>query len=342
VDRWNLRRVMIASDLIRAVLVLGFLAVTAGHRLWLLYVLAFAQSAVGTFFNPARATLVASVLPADRLLSANSLFDTSRVVAGVAGVGVAGALASASSSLCVVFVADAVTFVASAVLIGLLADHGTVRQKAEHPCLLAGIAEGLRLISGSRVLVAVVIAGTLAMFGLGAVNVLLVPFVVGDLVASEAWFGALEGAQVAAMVVAGGLLAAFSSWLRPSGLIAAGAIGLGVAIAAMAACSAGWQLTFLCFAAGWFVTPIQASVTTILQTAVPPGLRGRAQASFATLITAASLASMALAGLVAGVAGVRPILVAAGVIVIVAGIASLATFRSAGPVPRATAPEVMS
>jgi MFS family permease len=76
---------MIVSDLIRAVLVLGFLAVTTADRLWLLYALAFAQSAVGTFFNPARATLLAEVLPADRLLPANSLSDMSRIVGGVAG-----------------------------------------------------------------------------------------------------------------------------------------------------------------------------------------------------------------------------------------------------------------
>jgi hypothetical protein len=70
-------------------------------------------------------------------------------------------------------------------------------------------------------------------------------------------------------------------------------------------------------------------VTTILQTAVPPQLRGRAHASVATLVSGASLASMSLAGLVAGLAGIRPILVVAG-LVVVAGVASLAAFRSAG------------
>src|SRR3712207_3719679 len=51
VDRWQRRHVMITSDLIRAALVLGFIAVGTADRMWLLYLLAFAQSAVGTFFN---------------------------------------------------------------------------------------------------------------------------------------------------------------------------------------------------------------------------------------------------------------------------------------------------
>jgi MFS family permease len=48
VDRWSRRRVMIVADLLRAVLVLGFLVVTSADLLWLLYMLAFAQSAIGT------------------------------------------------------------------------------------------------------------------------------------------------------------------------------------------------------------------------------------------------------------------------------------------------------
>jgi predicted MFS family arabinose efflux permease len=89
----------------------------------------------------------------------------------------------------------------------------------------------------------------------------------------------------------------------------------------------------LLFAAGWFVTPVQASVTTILQTSVPPDLRGRAQATVSTLVTGANLASMSLAGVAAAVAGIRPVFVAAGVIVVAAGVASAAAFRDSHRAP---------
>jgi MFS transporter, DHA3 family, macrolide efflux protein len=334
VDRWNRRHVMIASDLLRALLVLGFVGVTTTDRLWLLFVLAFAQSAVGTFFTPARAALIAEVLPADRLLPANSLSDMSRVVAGVAGFGVAGALASTSSSLSVVFVADAATFVASAGLVALVRGGGRTAHAQDRGRVLAELAAGLRLVFGKPILLGVVIAGTVAMFGLGAANVVLVPFVVGDLGASEAWFGALEAAQVAAMVVAGTLVAAFASRARPTRLITAGMLGLGVSVGAIAASGTAWQLMILLFAAGWFVTPVQASVTTILQTAVPPHFRGRAQASLATLVSGGNLASMSLAGLFAGPAGIRPVFAAAGAITVVAGVASHIAFCGGKAVSR--------
>jgi predicted MFS family arabinose efflux permease len=327
VDRWSRRRVMISADVLRAGLVLGFLAVTTADRLWLLYVLAFAQAAIGTFFNPARAAMTADLVPADRLLAANSLSEMSRVVAGVIGVGAAGVLAGASSDLSLVFIVDAATFAMSAILIALIRESRPAPVKIAPAPLLSEVGTGLRLIFGSRVLVGVVAAGSFAMLGLGAVNVLMVPFVVEELGASEAWFGPLEAAQVAAMVTTGSLIVVFARWARPTTLISVGAIGLGAAVAAMAACVKAWQLMPLVFAAGWFVTPIQASVTTILQTAVPAQLRGRAQASLATVISASNLASMACAGLAAGAAGSRSVFVASGLIVVAAGFISAAAFR---------------
>src|SRR5688572_17867221 len=84
----------------------------------------------------------------------------------------------------------------------------------------------------------------------------------------------------------------------------------------------------LLFAAGWCVTPLQASVSTILQTDVPARSRGRAQASFGTMVGVAGLASMALAGAAAESIGIRLVLAAAGAIAVAAAVASAAVFRS--------------
>src|SRR5215211_2265708 len=53
VDRWDRRLTMIASDLIRPALTLAMIPAFLSKNLWMLYTLAFALSAVGTFFNPA-------------------------------------------------------------------------------------------------------------------------------------------------------------------------------------------------------------------------------------------------------------------------------------------------
>ena len=320
-------------------LVLGFIAVTSADRLWLLYAIAFAQAAVGTFFNPARATLLAEVLPSEQLLPANSLSNMSRVVAGVAGSAAAGVLASISSSISVVFVIDALTFVLSAALVARVAvPRLTARQAPTR--MLGELGAGLALIRNSRILSGVVVVGTMAMLGLGAVNVLIVPLVVDELGSSEAWFGALEAAMVAAMIGSGAAVAALSGRLEPTHLVTGGAIGLGASVAGFSLADAPWQLLPLMFAAGACVTPLQSAVTTILQTTVPPELRGRTQATFATLVSAANIASMSLAGVLAATSGIRGVLVGGGAVVVIAGLLAYAAFRGTAATSPAAALDV--
>ena len=57
VDRWPVKRTMIASDLIRGVLVLGLLFV---NDLYLVYAILFTMSAVSAFFVPAQSVASAN------------------------------------------------------------------------------------------------------------------------------------------------------------------------------------------------------------------------------------------------------------------------------------------
>lgn len=72
-DRYNRRRLMIASDLIRAVIVLGFLLVDEPGDLYFLYLLSALQVAVGAVFIPARSASIPNITSAEELLTANAL-----------------------------------------------------------------------------------------------------------------------------------------------------------------------------------------------------------------------------------------------------------------------------
>ena len=69
VDRWDRRRTMLASDLLRAGLVLALIPAYLTQNLWLLYALAFALSAVGTLFNPAKGALLPLLVPQEQLMT---------------------------------------------------------------------------------------------------------------------------------------------------------------------------------------------------------------------------------------------------------------------------------
>ena len=211
VDRWDRKRVMIASDLARAFLVLGFLAVSSPDRMWLLYVVAFVQASIGTLDNPARSSVLPQVVGPEHLLAANSFFQSTIIVVGVAGTAMAGLIAGVFDTLGPAFVLDSVTFAISAALVAGIALDRRAAHSIDEPGPGSGIwselRTGIRYIVSSPMLRTVVITAGVVMLGLGAVNVLLVPFIVDELAVPETWFGLLDAAQVTSMVAAGALVA---------------------------------------------------------------------------------------------------------------------------------------
>ncbi len=64
---------MIASDLLRAATVLGFLLVHDPAHIWLFYLLTTAQFALSAVFTPARTAVIANIVKQDDLVTANAL-----------------------------------------------------------------------------------------------------------------------------------------------------------------------------------------------------------------------------------------------------------------------------
>ncbi len=330
VDRWDRRRVMVVSDLLRGTLVLGFVFVTSADLIWLMYGIAFAQAAVGTFFNPAKTAMIPAIVPRDRLLAANSVMQTSRIVLGLLGTAAAGVVIGLTDTIWPIFLVDGLTFILSAFLErairtesrGVAGDTSVREIRRE-------LVVGLRTAARSRILTGVLVGAGVSMLGLGAVNVLLVPFVIDDLGVSETWFGAIEASQVSSMVISGALVAVLASRFRPTRIVSTGLVAIGAVTATIAAVDTVWQFMFVLFVAGWFMTPLQASISTIVQSEVPDELRGRIGSTLNTVLQTAGVGSMALAGVAAAAIGTRAVFVGAGALGVAAGILALVLFRVA-------------
>ena len=331
VDRWDRRRVMLASDLLRAAIVLGFLLVRSADQLWLLYALAVAHSAVGTFFTPARMALVPRIVPEEGLLAANSLAQITRVIAGVLGASAAGLLAGFAQVTWPAFVVDASTFVVSFLLILGVRTSGKVAPAAAAAAKEAGVGrslrEGLVLVGRSRLLMGCMIGAGVTMLGLGAVNVLFVPFFVNVLAVPVTWLGVADIAQTSSMILAAGLTAAIASRLHPTRVIVVGLTGIGVCVGLLGASTVVWQVALLLFIVGWFVTPLEASLATILQTAVEDEQRGRVASTMHAVMASASVISMALAGVFGDIVGIRNAFFLAAGVVLLAALTAALIFR---------------
>lgn len=326
VDRVDRRKVMLWSDLIRAAVVLCFLFVRRADLVPVIYFIAFVQASVGTVFNPARAAFLPAIVGHDKLLAANSVSQTSRIVFNLLGTGAAGVLAAVGDSLAPAFVLDAATFFVSFVLISRIRTIG-LPDKEGGARVWAQMKAGFRVMVLSRPLRAVLVSLSVTMLGLGAVNVLFVPFLVEDLAVSEAYLGAVEASQVAGLVISGTLVATLATRLRPSNLVSVGLVGVGVFVALISGAQAVWQVMAMLFFVGLSVGPVQAGANTLSQTLIEDSMRGRVGGALNTLISAANITSMGLAGVAAAVVGTRNVFLASGALVVVSGLLAFWLFR---------------
>jgi MFS family permease len=329
VDRFDRRRIMLASDILRGIVVLGFVLVGSASSLWLLYILAFVQSAVGTFFTPARGAILPRIVPREGLLAANSLAQATRVVSGIVGSALAGLIVGLIGTFWPAFILDSLTFFVSFALIARLpAAVGTIQASAHAAAGVRGaLLVGLRTIGRSRVLSTTILALAVSMLGLGAVNVLFVPFVVRVLQVGPVWLGPVELAQSASMILASGLIGVLARRLAPSSIVTIAMAGVAVTIAAAGTVVAIWQLLVLMFVIGWFVVPLQAAVITILQQSTPDGERGRVMSVVQAAMSAASVLSMGFAGIVGDAIGIREVMFAAGGITGIGFLVALVGYR---------------
>jgi MFS family permease len=192
---------------------------------------------------------------------------------------------------------------------------------------------GFSVMISSRPLRAVLISLSVTMLGLGAVNVLFVPFLLDDLAVSPAFLGAVEASQVVGMVISGTLVAVLAARLRPSNLVSLGLVGVGIFIGAIAGATAIWHLLILLFFVGLSVGPVQAGANTLSQTLIEDSMRGRVGGALNTLISAANITSMGLAGLAASAIGVRNVFLASGCLVLLSGVLAFWLFRELRETP---------
>src|SRR5690348_7513522 len=121
VDRLRRRPLLIATDVIRAVLLFSIpLAQGLGVlRLEQLYVVAFVESCLATLFSSAYPAYVPSLIGLDRVVEGNSKLATSASIAEVGGPSLAGALVQIVSAPFAILV-DAFSYVVSAISITLI------------------------------------------------------------------------------------------------------------------------------------------------------------------------------------------------------------------------------
>lgn len=116
-DRFKRKNILIATDIVRFLIVLCFLFVNSAEHAWLIYLLTIAQFSVSAFFEPARASVLPSLVEGDdELLTANTLSSVTWSAMLALGAALGGIVAG-FFGVSIAIILDACTFLLSAFFI---------------------------------------------------------------------------------------------------------------------------------------------------------------------------------------------------------------------------------
>ncbi len=189
-DRWDLRRTIVATNILQALTLLPLLAASR-DRVWIVFLVAAAQAILQQVNNPASFALVPRVVTDEQLVSANAAFATGGSISRLVGAPLGG-IAVGLGGLDTIVVIDAITFMAVAIAVAGVTtvapktlddgedDHNSVR-------------EGWLAIRGRPTLVGWLVVQSLAQLAFAMFPVLFIKLVVDKLDGGGATIGIIRG-----------------------------------------------------------------------------------------------------------------------------------------------------
>ncbi len=213
-DRFNRKHIMILSDVIRAVMALGFILSLHTHQTATLYVFSALLMLASPFFTSGRASILPTITTEDELHTANSVTQTTSWMTLTIGAFLGGLSAAVGYQWAFVF--NALSFVFSAICISQLkATRGGFR--AERNQLNESTVvrpwheytEGLRYMRSTPLILGIALIAVGWATGGGAAQILFSLF--GELVFHKgtAGIGAIWGCAGIGLVIGG----VFAHWL---------------------------------------------------------------------------------------------------------------------------------
>lgn len=231
-DRWDRRRTMIVSDLLRALIILAILTLSwlpwaISNRLVALYALAFMAAAIKQFFLPAKIATIPATVGETQLMTANSLDQSTMTLVGFLGFGAAGALIELTGATTAFWI-DAATFLVSAIFIALMRLPQAELTANAAQSIWADMAAGLRHVMNVPILSGTVVLSILAPLALGATQPLLLIFSREVLNGGDFGFGLLEGTFAIGVAFGAIILGKIAPNIHRGRLLALGVIGMGL------------------------------------------------------------------------------------------------------------------
>ena len=301
VDRLSRKRLMIASDLVRAA---TFVLMPFVHEPSTIVAVAAVNGIATGFFRPAVWAGLPNLVTDEEREQATSLLTTVENVAWTLGPALAGLLL-AFDGVDVAYWTNAVTFLVSAILVSRIPARSLRSDDRITKGHWRELREGLGLVAGSRPLVTVLVVWGTAAVATACINVAEVIFAKHDLGAGNLGLGLLVSATGVGLVIgsffAASALSTFGMRRVYPGALALMAAGFGLAAASPTIVLAAVLAAVATVGNGTAIVCNQV----LVQRGAPDAMRGRALAVLMSTYYAILGLSMAGGGLLVDSVGAR-------------------------------------
>jgi len=309
VDRWDAKRTMILSDLIRAALAL-FLVFASGLNQ--IYAILFALSAVSTFFVPAQTIMIRSVTPREGLMAANALMQQAFQVVRIISPAIAGAMVNWVGAKPAYYF-DSASFTLSAGMIAAIVikraaaatDSSAPAESGKLESILNDLIAGARFIFTHATISFVMLAMAAGMFALSCFAPLIAIYVRDTLKSTEFQFGVINSMIGVGMIFATQFITRFAKNRSKSLLVVAGLLGMGVAVMVMASIGHVAVAAIGAFGIGFGAIFIIVPTQTLMQQETPVELVGRVSSSFMSVLSVSQLLGLIISGSLTERLGIR-------------------------------------
>jgi MFS family permease len=297
VDRYDRKTIMIVTVVLQAALVAAIpFLITEGDSVFWLYVIVLLSSSVRQFFDPANDAVLPEVASEEELAAANSMMAIAQFGSTAVGFALAGLLAQFAVE--VVFFIDAGTFLFAGMLIALVkVPKLEVEETTTIGEVIRNLGVGARFIVDTPVLRSMNLVRIPVMIIFGLQNVLLLPFALNVLEATEFEYGLQEGITSVGFVIGSLLMARYADRFRDGSWLIGSFLGMGLAGLAYALTRNVWLAIGLIGISGVLNAPSYVAGRLINQRNTPREMRGRVFSTSYVLRDIFYLAGMGLAGL---------------------------------------------
>jgi MFS family permease len=324
IDRFSRKVVLIAADLVRALLVVSLIWPQGA---WHAYLIAAGIAAGNTFFNPTVQAVIPSLTTEDQRLAANSVaWSTGRLVQIIASAIAGGLIALIGTDAA--FLLNAVTFVISALLIVRLVIPAHAGQlghetKRGFDRYLGEAREGLRYALHDHLVSRLLIVQSLASLAVGATGAMLVVLSEQHLDLRPSGFAWLIGAIGAGALVGPLLPNALARDYRDARWLFVPYIVRGVGDVLIAIFTPLPVALVILFIYGLNTSTGMVVFSATVQGAVPDTVRGRVFTLMDVTWNAMRLLSLAVGAVMVDRIGIQPLFWIGGALLTGAGILGL-------------------